>query len=50
MRNSTGSLGFQQLGPDAILSVMDGHLNLMAAWIGFLAGVISGIVPGLFFN
>ncbi len=29
---------------------MDGHLNLMAAWIGFLAGVISGIVPGLLFH
>ena len=50
MRNSTGSLGFQQLGFDVIVSVMEGHLNLIAAWIGFLAGVISGIVPGLLFH
>lgn len=26
------------------------HLNLIAAWIGFLAGVVSGIVPGLLFH
>jgi len=29
---------------------VDAHLNLVAAWIGFLAGVISGIVPGLLFH
>lgn len=29
---------------------MDVQLNLVAAWIGFLAGVISGIVPGLLFH
>jgi hypothetical protein len=25
-------------------------LNLVAAWIGFLAGVVSGIIPGLLFH
>ena len=29
---------------------MDVQLNLVAAWIGFLAGVVSGIVPGLLFH
>lgn len=29
---------------------VDAQLNLLAAWIGFLAGVVSGVVPGLFFH
>jgi hypothetical protein len=29
---------------------VNAHLNLVAAWVGFLAGVISGIVPGLLFH
>jgi hypothetical protein len=29
---------------------VNGDLNLVAAWVGFLAGVVSGIVPGLLFH
>ncbi len=29
---------------------MELTLNLMAAWIGFLLGAVSGAIPGLFFH
>jgi hypothetical protein len=29
---------------------MEGQLNLLAAWIGFLFGILSGIIPGLLFH
>lgn len=29
---------------------MDGHVNLVAAWIGFLAGALSGLAAGVFFH
>lgn len=29
---------------------MEANLNLLAAWIGILLGLISGIVPGLLFH
>ncbi len=29
---------------------MDGHINLLAGWIGLLVGCVAGVVPGLFFH
>jgi len=30
--------------------MIDGHANLVAAWVGFLAGALSGLAAGVFFH